>query len=260
MLVGDGGRGTYTKKSGGRFRSRRPSVQLDELGGRADGGLAILASDGSLIHMTPPRVAAAMRYFVARVRLHEAEGLPPRLAFTSALLGEGVTYVTRSLAAVLSYDSDRTIAVVDLNWRRPVERDGDGPPPGLADVVEQRVAIDEVIVPTANPRLSLIPPGEVPLARRPALSGSDALGDALDQIADRFDQVLFDLPPVLLSSDALQLLQFVDPFVLVVHQGVTAEVQVEAALEELRGAEALGVVLNRFESRIPRRLRRLVGT
>ena len=47
---------------------------------------------------------------------------------------------------------------------------------------------------------------------------------------------------------------------LVVRQGATAESQVEAALEELQGGEALGVILNRFDSRIPKRLRRLVGT
>ena len=70
---------------------------------------------------------------------------------------------------------------------------------------------------------------------------------------------MFDLPPVLASSDAMNLSQFADAFVLVIRQGVTAGSQVEAALHELRGGEPLGVILNRFDSRIPRRLRRLVG-
>ena len=47
---------------------------------------------------------------------------------------------------------------------------------------------------------------------------------------------------------------------LVVRQGATSETQVEAALHELAGGETLGVILNRFDSNIPRRLRRLVGT
>ena len=50
------------------------------------------------------------------------------------------------------------------------------------------------------------------------------------------------------------------PYVLVVRQGATSEAQVEAALEEMQGGEVLGVILNRFDSSIPRRIRRLVGT
>ena len=56
--------------------------------------------------MTPSRVAGSLRYFLARVQLHDAQGLPERLALTSALVGEGVTYVTRSLAAA-----------TDVPWR-----------------------------------------------------------------------------------------------------------------------------------------------
>ena len=47
--------------------------------------------------------------------------------------------------------------------------------------------------------------------------------------------------------------------VLVVLQGVTVESQVHAALDEMRGCEILGVVLNRYHSRIPKRIRQLIG-
>ena len=60
--------------------------------------------------MTPARVAASLRYFLARVQLHDAQGLPSRLALTSALVGEGVTYVTRSLAAVIAYDTEASVS------------------------------------------------------------------------------------------------------------------------------------------------------
>ena len=120
--------------------------------------------------------------------------------------------------------------------------------------------VDQIIQRTSNPRLSLVPAGEVPVARRPALAGSKALVAVLDELEERFDHLLLDLPPVLASSEAMNLSQLADSYVLVVQQGVTAESQVEAALEELQGGEALGVILNRFDSRIPKRLRRLVGT
>lgn len=303
-------------RSGGR--KRRPPI-LDEFGGTSDGGLAILDGSGHMIHMTPSRVAGALRYFTARVQLHDAQGLPERLALTSALIGEGVTYITRSLAAVIAYDTDASVVVVDLTFRRPMPTGGarngtkrrrskgeaprtpaapeapaatppapnavdgsgapaagapnvDQPEPGpeqetqarprlsLADAIERDASVDDIIVPTANPRLCMIAAGEVPVARRPALAQGRPLAAVLDQLDERFDHVLLDIPPVLLSSDAMNLSQLADAYVLVVRQGATSESQVEAALAELQGGETLGVILNRFDSDIPKRLRRLVGT
>jgi Mrp family chromosome partitioning ATPase len=247
---------------GGRFRRKRAPALLDEFGGSADGALAILASDGTQVHMTPSRVAASLRFFVARVQLHDAQGIPERIALTSALSGEGVTYTTRSLAAVMAYDMQLSVAVVDFNWRRPASpaENGGERELGVADVVEQGIPVEDVMVATSNPRLWLIPPGEIPISRRPALAMSDDLITVLDQLDDRFDHLLLDLPPVLATSEAMNLSQLADAYVLVVRQGVTSESQVEAALEELQGSQTLGVILNRFHSDIPRRLRRLVGT
>ena len=108
------------------FRGKRTPPPLDELGGTADGGLAILDQQGTLIHMTPSRIAASLRYFLARVQLHDAQGMPARLALTSALAGEGVTYVARSIAAAIAYDTEMSVAVIDFNWRRPRPPSADG--------------------------------------------------------------------------------------------------------------------------------------
>ena len=105
-------------------RRKRKAPPLDEFGGTADGGLAIIDEDGHLVHMTQPRVAGALRYFLARVQLHDAQGMPERLALTSALVGEGVTYVTRSLAAAVAYDTGASVVIVDLTFRRPGAAEG----------------------------------------------------------------------------------------------------------------------------------------
>jgi Mrp family chromosome partitioning ATPase len=242
-----------------QFKPKRQPATPDELGGLMDGGIAILDVEGKRIHITPSKVAASLRYFLARVQLHDADGLPSRLAITSALVGEGVTYISRSLAAVLAYDTEVTVALVDLSWRRPAPG-AEGAPPGLADVIERGTPLDDVIIVTSNPRLKLVPPGQVPVARRPALASGHDLADALEELDKRFDHLLLDLPPVLATSEAMNLSQFADAYALVVRQGVTSEAQVEAALEEMQGGEVLGVILNRFDSSIPKRIRRLVGT
>jgi len=65
---------------------------------------------------------------------------------------------------------------------------------------------------------------------------------------------------VLASSETISLTQLADEYVLVVRHGVTTDRQVQQALDELRGKEAMGVILNRYRSRIPVRLRRLIET
>jgi Mrp family chromosome partitioning ATPase len=252
-----------------RFWKRKRVLTVDELGGTADGALLIVGDDGAHLHVTSPSVAKSLRFLLARLQTSDAHGLPGRVALTSALRGEGVSYITRSLATVISYDTDASVCVVDLNWKSAppanAKAKGKAVPtkvderPTLADAVEQGLDVTEIVHPTANPRLSFVAPGIVARARRPAMASSRALEDVIDKLAEQFDHLLLDLPSVLASSDALTLTQLADAFLLVVEQGVTSSSQVQGALDELEARKPLGVVLNRFESNVPPRLRKLVG-
>lgn len=249
----------------GLLKGRRRAVDRDELGGSEDGGLAII-TDAGTVHVTSPRTAVALRFLVARVQ-SGGQDLPGRIAVTSALRGEGVTFITRSLASVIAYDAESTVAIVDLNWglsgpekrtRQKRKQPTIEARPTLADAVERHATIDDIIQSTTNPRLSIVSAGPLPLARRPAVAGGRALEAVVGEIAERFDHVLLDLPPVLASSDAIQLAQLSDVYALVVLQGVTPEGQIESAVRELSSVRSLGVVLNRFESNVPRFIRRMV--
>jgi Mrp family chromosome partitioning ATPase len=240
------------------FKSRR-TVDLDEFGGTPDGALVIVDKDGAHHHVTPPSAASALRFLLARVQGPSGDGIPGRLALTSALRGEGVTFMTRSLASVIAYDTDASVMIVDLNWTDPKEDGAAGDTKTLVDAVENDIDVDEIIQPTSNRRLSLVAPGAVARPRRTAMAGSRGLAEVLEQLAKRVDHVLLDLPPVLAASDAILLSQLADSSLLVVRQGITSTSQIESALEELRGGDVLGVVLNRFDTHIPRSLRRMVG-
>jgi Mrp family chromosome partitioning ATPase len=254
-----------------RFWKRKRVLTVDELGGTADGALLIVGSDGAHLHVTSPSVAKSLRFLLARVQTSDANGLPGRVALTSALRGEGVSYITRSLATVISYDTDASVCLVDLNWKNPPPANAKAKAkakaaptetdtrPTLAEAVEQGLDVTEIVHPTANPRLSFVAPGIVARPRRPAMASSRALEDVIDKLAEQFDHLLLDLPSVLASSDALTLAQLADAYLLVVQQGVTSASQVQGALDELEARKPLGIVLNRFESNVPARLRKLVG-
>ena len=194
-------------------------------------------SEGNRVHITPSQGRRLAALLPRPGPAPRRRGLPTRLALTSALVGEGVTYVTRSLAAVIAYDTEPSVVIVDLNWRRPTPTSRRRHVPlGLADAVEDGVPLDDIILPTSNPRLSLVPAGAVAVARRPALAGSTALATVLDELEERFDHLLLDLPPVLASSEAMNLSQLADSYVLVVRQGATSEARSRRRSRRCRAA------------------------
>ena len=95
----------------------------------------------------------------------------PRIAVTSALSGEGVTYIASSLAALLANDLRRNVCLVDLNWWSTTDStlfdpgyDGgqlDRPAPGVAQVIDGSLTLDDVLIRTQGWKLSLIPAGPV---------------------------------------------------------------------------------------------------
>jgi Mrp family chromosome partitioning ATPase len=220
-------------------------------------------------HEVPVEVTRALRYALARLQTSEKGDVPPRISVTSALSGEGVTFIASSLAALLANDLRRKVCLVDLNWwstsdaKRHDPRSGDDrlepSPPGVAQVIDGRLALDEVLIPTQGWRLSLLPAGPASPAERPVLAKSEALAKLVDELAQRFDHVVLDVPPVLSTGESLTLASLAESFILVVRQGVTADVQVQSALEELRHLVPLGVVLNRASSRVPQRLVHLLA-
>ena len=247
-------------KGSSKRRSRgtrgRPAIDLTT-GVRSDGGLAIVEIGGQLLHTAPAGVTSSLRYLLTRLQLNESDEIPRRLAITSALHGEGVSYIVRSLAAVMAHDLERMVCVVDMNWWSGGRNDPTSL--GMSDVVLRGHTADEVLAETVADNLWFMPAGTVELAGRPAVAKDPRLSSALDDLENRFDHLIFDLPPVLATSDAISLARFADAYTLVVRYGVTTRAQVTSALDELAGMPTIGLIVNRSQSSIPSVVRRLLG-
>lgn len=242
-----------------KSRHRRPQPSSARASRAGAGLLALRSRDGEVLHVSLPPVTSTLRATVARLRL--ADELPQRLGVVASIRGEGVTFISRSLALVLANDSGKNVCVVDLNWWSP-HRWGsavDGHR-GMADVLRGRSSLHEVLVPTGNPALSILPAGEATMDEVPVFASSEALSDVLEQLDRRFDHVILDLPALHAASEALTLAAHADSVAVVVRQGVTSESQVKAALEQLHGVPVLGVVLNQYTTSVPSVIRRRVPT
>lgn len=200
--------------------------------------------------------------------------LPRRISLVSALRREGVTYVSLVLGAVLASDLAIRVCVVDLNWgasdllghyqrAMPPDQASDLADrslqrPGLADILYGGAGLDDVIMPTALPQLSLVPAGTLPEVLRPLVARSRTLRGIIGELEDRFDLLVLDAPALLHTSDAIALASLGEACCVVVRQGVTHLNTVRRALDEIKHLKVLGVILNRVYIHTPQLIRNFV--
>jgi len=167
------------------------------------------------------------------------------LLVTSTLPGEGKTFVALNLALAIARQHEKRALLIDADLRasRLHIRLGAPSAPGLSDYLSGHA--DEFSILQADPKveLFLVPAG------RPAPNPSELLANGMlkgfiDKIGPIFDWVIVDAPPVLAVADARIIAEFCDGIMVVVRAGQAGRDLVKTTLQEFRGNNLLGVVLN----------------
>ena len=175
------------------------------------------------------------------------------LLVTSAGPSEGKSTTAANLAVVMAQTGQRVV-LVDTDLRRPVMHKvfGVANNTGLTSALlnGEQVVLDGHLQGTEVENLSLLTSGPIP-PNPSELLGSQRMGRLVEKLAGQADLVIFDSPPVLAVTDAAVMGRQVDGVVLVVDAGQTREQVLGQAAGELQktGANLLGVVLNRLDSR-----------
>ena len=207
---------------------------------------ATAADRGQVVHFDPFGDASES-YRTLRTALQF--GLPPRtktLLVTSPTAGDGKSTLVSNLAIALA-QANRRVLVVDADLRAPVQHRlfGMSDRTGLASVLDGTDTLEAAIRRTGVEGLDVLPAGPIP--SNPAeLLNTPAFGDYLNDLADRYDLVLIDSPPVTAVTDARILAASADASLLVVRLGSSTRRQTEAARDGLRGvgARLIGVAVN----------------
>ena len=199
-----------------------------------------------LVHNPRSLAAEAFRTLRTNLQFSGLERHPRLVLVTSAGDGEGKTTVVANLGAALA-ESGKRVLLVDGDLRRPALHAAFGLPeaPGLTNTLLAD-EFDPRSLPTSVPNLALLPVGTLP--PNPAeFIASERLGRLLARLAERYDHVLVDSPPVGLVADAAVLAPSVDGVLLVVCAGRTRRELARRAKEQLENVNAriLGVVLNK---------------
>lgn len=177
------------------------------------------------------------------------------LAITSPGIGEGKTVLAANLAITLSRFAHHTVLLVDLDLRRPnVHRVfGLKPGLGLTDYLLHDAPLPECLVNPGIDRLVILP----------CVSGSEMSSETLssprmtrlaEELKSRYPDriVIYDLPPVLVTDDALVFLRHVEACLLVVEEGGSRKEDIERSLELLEDFNLIGTVLNKARSSVGR--------
>lgn len=190
-------------------------------------------------------IAESARQCRAAVAAPLDRGAFKTLMLISAEPEAGVSSVLVNLAVSLARSGKR-VGVIDANLRRPALHQYLGVPrmPGLVECL--RGQTPPTVARHAPTGIDVLAAGDTKDAR-PEMLESQAMRGVLKWMSERYDVVLIDAPPVLLSGEGASLAGRVDAVAMVVramrdHRGAVARA---VRLIESQGANVLGVVLNR---------------
>lgn len=213
--------------------------------------MVLPAKDGSPLLTFKGDLAHNLRHMITR--MVRKDQLPTRIALTSALREEGVSYISLALATTIASNLNKRVCVVELNWWWPgmsqylIGEDS----PGAAAVVMQQAKLQDALIHTGLPNLQLLPAGELEIEQRPIIAHSQGLKKLVDFLSDRYDHVIFDVPAILATSDSIALASLAKHGCLVVRQGVTSVENVKLALDDIDHMEMMGVIMNQVKVYTP---------
>jgi protein-tyrosine kinase len=201
---------------------------------------------------TPHSKQVAEQFRTLRSRVYRLrEKLPLRsLLITSALPGEGKTFVAVNLAEAIVRQHERRALLIDADLRSsglhlPL---GAPPAPGLADYLRGEADEFSIIQRSCESDANFFfIPGGRPVSNPAELLANGRLKSLLERLAPVFDWILLDSPPALPVSDASVLAGVCDGVLLVVCAGLTPFESAQKAYREFRDKNLLGVILNRAE-------------
>ena len=166
---------------------------------------------------------------------------------TSALAGEGKSFTSVNLAISIAAELDHTVMLVDADVARPSLPRMLGVPdgPGLLDLLDGSADMADVLLKTNIDKLTLLRSG-TPHARATEMLASEAMRQLLDDMSSRYPDriIIFDSPPLLLTTEARALATNMGQIVVVVQAGKTSQANVQRALSTIEACPLKLMLLN----------------
>ena len=178
----------------------------------------------------------------------EGDTPPHAMVVTSSEHREGKTFAACNLATIFAHANQPTL-LIDGDMRKGVIGDvfGAKDKKGLSDVLSGNSSLDEAIISTDIPNLSLMPAGT--LVHNPTdLLETGAFSKMFQECKAKFQRVIVDVPSLLHFADCFFWEHECDGLVLVIKSGSTPLAAINESKKKLSGKiQTVGAVLNDAE-------------
>ncbi len=170
------------------------------------------------------------------------------IAITSPSPAVGKTVIAINLAISIVQQTNRTAMLVDFDLRQPRIGKYLGLPmeKSLNDLLEGDAALSEMLVNPGVPRLVILPTKNAVSNPSETLS-STKISSLVNEIRDRYESriIIFDLPSLLHSDDAIAICPKIDCILMVVANGMSTQREIEDSLRHLSKSNLIGTVFNK---------------
>ena len=171
------------------------------------------------------------------------------LAVTSPGSNEGKTLTAINLAISLAMEVNQTVLLVDADLRHPSVHTffGVDGSPGLSDYLTADTPISELLIHPEGISGLVVLPGGNPLSNSSEMLNSAKMSGLVKEFKERYHSrtIVFDIPPLMTTADALAFSPYVDSVLLVLEEGKTQSEDARRAVELLQGTNLIGTVLNK---------------
>lgn len=188
---------------------------------------------------------------IARGRVAPVQPNGKVVMIASALPGEGKSFTSINLAFSLAMEKDTSVVLVDGDGAKSrVSRGFDvQDEPGLMDLLaDETLDTASVVLPTTLNGLSLLPAGRE-ASNATELLGSTRMEKIIAELLSRDPTriVLFDSPPLLLTTESRALIAVAGQVLLVVRAGETTHSAAQDAIACIGEGKQVGLILNYCE-------------
>ena len=180
------------------------------------------------------------------------------LGFTSAIDGEGKSFLARLSAVVMATDLHIPATLVECNWEHPCFNDifNLAKGPGLAEWLRGECELEAIRQPVSS-NLTVIRAGDDRHETIRLLQNLHKRG--LLSLLDHPNEVLIvDLPSLVTTAYGRLAASLAESLIVVVRMGVTPDAFMAEASTYLKDLRVHGVILNQVKSRLPRWLEQIL--
>jgi len=207
--------------------------------------------DPKLVVITAPDSADAEKFKLLRAQILFAKDRerPRTILVTSALPGEGKTFVAGNLAASIALGIEEYVLLVDCDLRVPKLHHmfGYGNVSGLQEHLSKGTELQELIINTDIAKLSMLTAGSLP-PNPTELISSNMMESFIEEVKGRYQDrfIVIDSTPTQLTAEASVLARHVDGIILVVMAHKTPRKAIDRAIQDIGVDKILGIVFNGY--------------